>query len=665
MTESVFFKGLSVTAVNALQRLNEKLLPNIATSIGVSKDLLSGKFDKYVENRFDRNSKVTLLHKKGAPVGLDEIYVGTKLVPFSSHGDAPATVTSLQLFDRLRENCRYLIRGTGGAGKTVLMKFLWLKSMLGSELTIPIFVELRKLNTFTSGVEGFLDLETFIKYELTSGANLEADKFSKLLEKGLLHIFLDGFDEVNEPLQNSVEEAILSFAARWPNCSIVVTTREIGNLGSWTSFEHLKVLGLTKSQVTDLVKKSQVGGKAEKEFLKLLTSDFYKEYRTFLSVPLLALMMLITFRRTGDVSSSRHKFYESVFITLYEEHDASKDVFSRERHLSVLEMQRFLAAFSLLTYRKGKSEFEFLQILDWISKTTLFLNKNPQYNVSISAQPADILKDIQDSLCLIVRDGDSYSFAHRSFQEYFAAYFAVSMESTLTSSVLHSFSKRRGDLALSLAFEMASARVIEGYIIPMFRKFDESGAFNLVEENNLVGGNSNDFACQIAFFFSHFEQEHIDEIKEMIVASSSWDAFEQDLHSFGYLQNLPTRTVNTSFKSQTEPNFQSLNTVEISHVKSFMKELGFMEFGIEKDFTKKDVRFYSFIENQDGELSREDYELGANKEMDEIGKLIQKHWLVIGKTEQAYREKIKTILVDIESTIKSAEDAELDDFFPS
>ena len=89
---------------------------------------------------------------------------------------------------------KIIVTGTGGIGKSILMKHLFLSTLTDTEY-IPILLELRKFN----GMEiKDISLYQAIYQSLSDNGFKLADEYYKYsLEQGGYVILLDGFDEVN------------------------------------------------------------------------------------------------------------------------------------------------------------------------------------------------------------------------------------------------------------------------------------------------------------------------------------------------------------------------------------------------------------------------------------------------------------------------------------
>ena len=96
--------------------------------------------------------------------------------------------------------------------------------------------------------------------------------------------------------------------------------------------------------------------------------------------------------------------------------------------------------------------------------------------VGVSSE--NYLHDLNECVCLIVKEGIKYEFAHRSFQEYFSAYCLCSVTSKNFSQIVTKFARRPNDQVLPLISDMHPELLREGYIMPLVRKF--SGSISLI-----------------------------------------------------------------------------------------------------------------------------------------------------------------------------------------
>jgi len=105
------------------------------------------------------------------------------------------------------------------------------------------------------------------------------------------------------------------------------------------------------NQVTALIGKLKYDDKIKRKFVQRIKADLYSKHQSFLSSPLLATMMLLTFDQFADIPEKIHLFYEQAFDTLFAKHDATKEAYKRQSQtkLPIDVFKKALAYFWLKT----------------------------------------------------------------------------------------------------------------------------------------------------------------------------------------------------------------------------------------------------------------------------------------------------------------------------
>ncbi|MDC8755544.1 NACHT domain-containing protein [Erythrobacter sp. sf7] len=302
--------------------------------------------------------------------------------------------------------------GLAGRGKSVLMRYLALSMYHAPRGKLPLFLELRSLNSLTKK-----DILHLIHAQYNSGNAVKFDDFLDALSRGYFVILLDGFDEIAPTDRDEVEREILEIRQEYPECPIVVSGRHDERFSSWESFTVLQLSAMTRDQTRLLIEKAEYSEEVKKNFLKRLTSAFFEEHESFLNTPLLAIMLMRTFEEYAEIPSSLHEFYRNAFDTLIRRHDAMKSQFLRATHsgCTAEEFKKVFASFCVLTYSKSAFSFHRDDALNYVSSAIRQQGMN--------ADPSLLLKDLIESICLLHEEGLEISFVHRSFQEYFCAVF--------------------------------------------------------------------------------------------------------------------------------------------------------------------------------------------------------------------------------------------------
>ena len=316
----------------------------------------------------------------------------------------------------LSDKCRFFVYGTGGAGKTMMLKFLLLSCIGNPSGLIPIFLEFRNLD-----LQGHETLEAAAYAQVAAeGSKEDFDLFIAGLEEGVFIVFLDGLDEIGRDLRDSVIKSVNQFSSKFNNVALVLSSRPGFSPQNLESFSAYHVCGLSLEQAVEVVQKTQADEELKREFIAQMESGLFEKHRTFLEIPLLVVMMLLTFSSYADIPDRMTVFYEQAFETLYALHDTtSKGPFKRKHYaeLSPDVFRKMFEAFCYISLSKGKIDFIYSELINFITKALQVSQ--------ISADPYLVQKDLEESVCLVQQDGIKYLFVHRSFQEYFAAKFAL------------------------------------------------------------------------------------------------------------------------------------------------------------------------------------------------------------------------------------------------
>jgi hypothetical protein len=413
-------------------------------------------FTAHLAEAHRKIANVKIITSKDTPVDFKSIFVA------SDYSSNDVNVDDNYVLAEIIKGKRCVISGNGGAGKTFAMRNFWMRIFEGKYAKAPILVELRKLNTLSS-----YDIINFIRAN-AFGAKAPSERaFEHFCEQGSFILLLDGFDEVVREKREELERQILRLADTYKNCGLVVSGRPDDRFDSWSQFHTFKTQPLDYDQFRSLISKVPFDGDIKKAFLDVAKSDFFKKHNTFLSNPLLSLMMLLTFRDNAEIPSRLSTFYENCFSTLYSQHDALKESFNRKKSLDQLQFKRAFSAFSLATYLKGKFAFDGAEFIEFIEKAKAM--------AGLSISNDDLMHDFLESVNLLVKDGLQYTFIHRSFQEFFAAFCLTNVVSAKHEEILRAFARRYYDGALRLAYEIQPQMVEEKLIFPKYNLLKKAG----------------------------------------------------------------------------------------------------------------------------------------------------------------------------------------------
>lgn len=382
---------------------------------------------------------------------------------------------------------RIVITGTGGIGKSIMMRHLFLNS-IKSNMYVPILVELRGLNSSKDkeGIVASYIYETIKKFNFS----LERKYFDYSLEMGRYIILFDGYDEIRSDLSEQISKEIIDLCDKYPENYYIVSSRPLNEFVGWSQFLELESKSLTKKQAMSLINKLDFEPEIKHKFHKELNTHLFNKYESFASNPLLLNIMLITYENSVSIPDKLNDFYEQAFSALFHTHDATKGAYKRDIRCN-LGCEDFRSVFSYFCFKSFfKSQYEFTenQILDYINSA---INK---LNIKKIFLAEDYLVDLTNSVCMLVHEGLNYRFAHRSFQEYFSALYAAQLEDTIQKKFLTSWIKENNHLRtssfLDRLYDLQPKRFIANIIIP--------GLLEL-RDNYVSNGSSKYWFCETTY----------------------------------------------------------------------------------------------------------------------------------------------------------------------
>lgn len=440
------------------QKLCDSVVANVGQHLSALHESFSSDFEPHLRATFERCSLVKTILNRAEPVELLSLYVNTK---FNINNKPMDDYTVIEKIHDLR---RVVISGLGGGGKTIFMKYLWLSLFNDPKGKIPIFIELRRINDFTSD-----DLLTYIYRSIVDVRSKVTEKvFQKATSEGVFTFLLDGFDEVSEDRKQSIEKQILKLSHENPKTTIIVSGRPDPRFDAWQVFSTLNVLPLKQDQTIELISKLNYDRQTKRRFSERVKKDLYKSHESFLSSPLLTTMMLLTFDQFADIPEKIYIFFEQAFDTLFLRHDATKEGFQRKKHtdLPIDRFKRYFSYFCLITYYEQKLEF---------SETDMRAYAEKAFEANaVDVKAGEFIKDIVESVCIMQREGLNFIFTHRSFQEYFTAYCLANFIEDNFEDILSQLVSRRNDTVISMLLDMQRDKTESKFIIPALKKNLES-----------------------------------------------------------------------------------------------------------------------------------------------------------------------------------------------
>lgn len=373
-----------------------------------------------------------------------------------------ATFPASVVFENPYHTKSSIITGLAGSGKSMLLKYFVASYFVHPRGPIPLFVELRRLNKFTSR-----NILSFIRSDCVSAANqVSEEQFGLALRGGVFTLVLDGFDEVNHEFKDDVQAQILEIRRLYPDLSIIISSRPDPRFRGWPSFEVYHVNELDQKRCLDLIDSFEYDKGLKKRFAAQVKSGLWNSHSSFLQYPLLVSIMLLTYEEFAEIPRRQHVFYRLAFDTLFSKHDADKEQYQRsvKTGMQLEEFRNSFSAFCGLSYIKQHVSFDDEKLNHYCELASKYA-----YNAGDIKKPFDaaaFISDLFDAVCILHKDGLETTFVHRSFQEYFSAYFATRLPADKMAKVLDSYAHRLFDEVLEMAFEMSREVVEASWTLP-------------------------------------------------------------------------------------------------------------------------------------------------------------------------------------------------------
>lgn len=418
-------------------------------------------YENYLRKTFERNSKIKTIIYRHRSENLYSFYEHI-YVRYNKQ-----IIYTEKIENLIRIGNKLIVSGLGGVGKSTLFKHLFLDTIQSTEY-IPVLLEFRNF-------DNQLTVEDEIYKSLCdNGFDLERKYFQKSMEEGAYVILLDGYDELSENRVDKISKEIKSLSNKYDKNKYIISSRPFEGFISWNDFCELVPLSLKKTQAIRLVNKMKFDKSVKESFCEELKNGLFEKYHSFASNPLLLSIMLLTYRKHATISNNLSGFYDEAFVTLFNAHDATKDSYKRIIK-SQLGSEEFKTVFSHICFKTFfLRKFEFLdgELNEYIKTAK---DKHPTYQFDID----DFKYDLIHSVCLLIKDGNKYRFSHRSFQEYFAAFYTCKLDDEIQQKLIKGSleSEERfllySESYLTMLFELQSEKVNRIIICPILKEIKE------------------------------------------------------------------------------------------------------------------------------------------------------------------------------------------------
>ncbi len=420
-------------------------------------------FTKYLIKSYDKYCKIKTILYKTEPQYIYDFFESPILLK------KPKILVNTENINTILYISNFIIiQGTGGIGKSTLLKHLFINELENKDL-IPVFIELKDINL----MENDYTILDIIFDKLTNlGSSLKKEYIEYALNSGCFLFLLDGYDEIVSSKKDSFFRKLDEFCDKYTENYFIISSRPYSEFVEFQRFTVLKALPLSKEQAVSLVNRINYESGIKERFIAELEANLYESHTSFASNPLLLNIMLLTFDNYADIPEKLHLFYSNAFETLYSKHDATKAGYKREM-LSTLSYDSFkkvFAYFCFMTYIKGVTEFTYEELQETLKRI-----KIPRIEFDID----NYIFDLVNSLCLIYKEGFSYTFAHRSFQEYFTAVFLkelsdINLQKYGIQMIKREPERASQDNVFEMLYDMIEERFEKNILLPILSDYEDS-----------------------------------------------------------------------------------------------------------------------------------------------------------------------------------------------
>lgn len=359
-------------------------------------------------------------------------------------------------------NGNVIIEGDPGSGKTTTLKRLLYKHFFSdsdavSLFNFPILVRFRSLESGSSvytyiaallGINYKTELEKYevevtkVRVEKVNGKEVEKRYKTKetrtrpiyfineeriegalisLLEQNSVLLIMDGLDELNPDLFESVQKEIKEIGLRLNKSKIIITSRPNYVKVSYPNFSIYQVSPLSKPQIEAI---SGLWLSDYDEFISELES---KSYFELANRPLFLCFLILLYienqkKLEKKLPKSSKEVYEQIIELLIAKWDKEREVFRRSKYAYFDEKNKikFLSHLSFrLTYITKAKTFSHQQL------TEAYLAICPHFSLPID-EAEEVAEEIENHTGIIIKSlYNQYEFSHLAIQEYLCALYII------------------------------------------------------------------------------------------------------------------------------------------------------------------------------------------------------------------------------------------------
>ncbi|HCN59161.1 MAG TPA: hypothetical protein DIS82_13475 [Exiguobacterium sp.] len=449
---------------------------------------------EFIHRSFKKNINLNTIVFRTQPKEIFELYVPLNIV--SEKKEINVDNYPKEFLEELR---KVIIVDSAGMGKSTLLKWMFINCLTHNR-GIPIFIELRRLNSENTVINELTKELSSLKYKVTE------ELLYDLINQGDFIFFFDGYDEIPLNDKSEVTTDIQDFISKAHNNIFLLSSRDQASLDSFKDFFKFQIKPLEKEEAFELIKKYDGYGDLSDNLINTINQDNnYEDLKEFLTNPLMVSLLYKGFNHKQVIPLKKNLFYRQVYDALFEDHDLTKGGAYVHEKLSGLDSDDFhlvLKYFAFNSLEEGTIEYskdKILQLLTISKKQT-----------KIDFQIKKFLEDLLSSVPLFYKEGNLYRWKHKSLQEYFVAQFICFDSKEYQKAILTTlYNSKEFDRYINI-FDLiydSDFKSFRNYLITDF--LNEAVLVNdLVEKQNELNKIQKHLLKNILLWKSHFIVTH-------------------------------------------------------------------------------------------------------------------------------------------------------------
>lgn len=419
---------------------------------------LKDSIDKYYEIFYPRLKKVRTVAYQSGEANLEDIYFPLKIRNTRNNQSHEINTNCHFIFDRCK---KILIVDYAGMGKSTISKYIFLRTC-ENKSALPIFLELRRLKPSKTVV-------SLLQEDLGEiGSPAKPRILQDLLKNDSVLIILDGFDEIPNDIKDKAIEEIGQLVDRYPKLKYLITTRKDPMVSILPDFEVYTINKLEKNDIEKVLRIYDPKDTSASKILLEIGKIDDPSFHDLIKNPMMLTLLFRAYGYINEIPPKLYMFFDQVYKSLYNGHDLMKGL--RRDHYTNLDIDQFQFMLSLIAIRSIKNGPSY-------DRSTLISLITQAFNQSgKSDQSADsFLKDLLQAVPLMTDEGNEIRWVHKSFQDYFAAYYISYIADEGRNGILQSIFKSERSYQYSnmieMCFDMKSLPIEEFIIVPMLDSY--------------------------------------------------------------------------------------------------------------------------------------------------------------------------------------------------